>query len=293
MPNRSKPEKPATEISLIKKISKDAEQVSNYLERLDHNPKIYCHRARQRLKQIRAGIQLLRGSSRRDQLRSQIRHCKFVAALISECRDTQVMIDTFDHLLSSSLNHLPALRSSIRRQILKLKRQQEAHTLKDVRESKSAFEHLQSLNRDLAGMKASDINQPLIVENLTRTYKRGRKTFLHLTNKSDSEDFHRMRKELKCLQFQLAAVQNIAGVNFGSLISDLKILGNKLGIEHDLAVFLSKSAELKLDFGKARSTIEKTIYAQQRRYRSVCIKLAGDFFSNRPKTFKEELRLNW
>jgi CHAD domain-containing protein len=236
------------------------------------------HDARKRIKKARAILRLARGPIGKHRADRADRRLRDAARPLSESRDASVLLATFDALTGATGNSPTTETPSEARRFLvdrldKITRRVRAEG-GPVAEAASA---LRSVGRrigrwDLHG----DDSEP--VSGLKRSYKRGRAALGDVLVDPTPESFHRLRKRVKDLGYQLRAV----GGDRGGHASRIDELGQLLGELHDLDVLRSILPRPAL--GPILPKIEERTRDLQR----LALREARQIFLEKPRAFARE-----
>jgi CHAD domain-containing protein len=189
------------------------------------------HQARKRIKKARAILRLARGPIGKGRADKVDRRLRDAARPLSESRDASVLLATFDSLTGSTGNSPPPEAVSEARRFLVDRRDEISRVAQVeggiVAETVSA---LRSIGRRIGDWDLGDDHSDP-VSGLKRSYKRGRAALEAVLDAPTPESFHRLRKQLKDLCYQLQALNGDPGQ-----VSRLDELGQLLGELHDLDV---------------------------------------------------------
>jgi CHAD domain-containing protein len=73
------------------------------------------------------------------------------------------------------------------------------------------------------------------LDGVRKTYRRGRRSMTHAYGDPTIENFHAWRKQVKYLRHQMEILELCGGPAVSRLASDLEVIGEELGMDHDLA----------------------------------------------------------
>lgn len=242
------------------------------------------HEIRVAIKNLRALWRLSVTWGREKAARKRDRALKTAAALLSDARDSQVMLETLDQLAAAS-------RRDFEKEALAAVRERLAGDTPASTEPRPP-EDLAEVFRDdrdrwLALMPKGD--GAMVRAGLVELYRNTRRRGLEAMAEDDPDTWHRFRKWAKYLQYQLTPLP-LEGDDLD--LKELRKLGQTLGNLHDLHVL---DLQLKR-LGKAQGDREAVAVARQVIGRheadlaSDCGKRARRFFALKPKQFRRLLR---
>jgi CHAD domain-containing protein len=236
------------------------------------------HDARKRIKKARAILRLARGPIGKNRADKADRRLRDAARPLSESRDASVLLRTFDDLTGATGDSPQPETVSEGRRFLSDRLDEMTRNLRaeggPVAEATSALRSIhQRIGRwDLRG----DDSEP--VSGLKRSYKRGRAALGDVLVDPTPEAFHRLRKRVKDLGYQLRAV----GGDPGDHASRIDELGQHLGELHDLDVLRSILPR------PASDPILPRIEKRRRDLQRLALKEARPIFLKKPRAFARE-----
>jgi CHAD domain-containing protein len=261
-------------------LIEQTERLSEALASADANLEEAIHEVRKRCKRVRAVARLLRPHAR-ELYRRENAAFRDIARRLSPFRDAHVQVATFEQLVSRApeRERFAALKDlmpgGISRNEEMLKNQLTA-TREDVRAAQKRLEAL----------RISDGPPlPLIGAGLRVSYQRGRRAMVRAYDKPEATAFHKWRKHVKDLGYQMQILRNLWPAVFKRVRGELDMLGDLLGKEHDLTVmrdvivknahgaivqedlqaFLALTEEREFQLQSEAETIGRRIYAERSR----------------------------
>ena len=245
------------------------------------------HAARRELKRVRAVLRLLRGALPHGDYRKGAKALRRAAARLSDSRDSQVLLDTFE-TLAREPDRFPKLRKRLKKNC-----RREARCLADDDSASSARGELRRLIRHVSTLKIPAPGWEAIRPGLDQTYRQGRKDWALARTEPSPEHLHAWRRRVKHLMNQLewlcprwpAGVLKFAG--------QLELLAEWLGDEHDrylLTEFLGNSG--KEASGEAAS-LNRILEADRKRLRARSLKLGALLYRESPSSFAARIGRHW
>lgn len=197
----------------VQKLLKRIMQLSEKVEgELVHDIRVIC-------KRVRAELLLLNSKSKRSRLK---KISKEIGASLSNVRDAEVMLDTFDSLFSGAGNDAA----------IELRRCLESELSNQQIDSDRLVENIKRLKAVLKTCEFTISDWPECSTLLVVAKEKSRKKYQNL-DASDHETYHDWRKVVKAYLYLLKLGHD---VNHKELIQ-IKGLAEKLGLLHDLYVF--------------------------------------------------------
>lgn len=244
------------------------------------------HQARQRLKQIRALLRLLRGH-----LPSQVRDegrewCRRLAGSLASSRDATVLADTLQRLAECSPEaELDPAKWHCR--LLPAPDGEHISPQPDL----EALDKLCEWASQAPLWPLPKAGWRLLAPGLRRTYRAGRRAFRLARDSGQDEDFHEWRKRVKDRWYQLAFLRRMRGGLVRSQLASLRRLAKKLGREHDLTMLVDRLGTLELT-SEVEALIQLARQAQQP-LRRRALRLGAKLYRTAPRQALAELHVCW
>ena len=192
------------------------------------------HKARRRIKKLRALLQLVHGELGHQVYYRQKTALRKMARALSGVRDATVQLKTLASLRQSSSGQIPGKKFIALKQGLLRTLAGRLHRLKSSETLSSA--KLQRLEQGLKCWKIKNIKP----RRLQAGIKKARDRFVAARRQAkqapNDERIHEWRKRTKDLLYQSCFLKSLSPEFFGSFICGLKKLGRCLGDAHDLAM---------------------------------------------------------
>lgn len=194
------------------------------------------HQVRKRCKKLRGLIRLVRPKFEKEYQLENAR-LRDAAAMLSDTRDAQAVIETYDKLLDSFAEEAdPQAFSEIREQLV-----QRRDALGDQHADPQV--KLEDFCRELSAIRERCVHWDLpnrgfdtLKGGLKKTYKRGRKAMKKAAKDPTAKRFHEWRKRVKYHRYQVQLLRDIWQRPMKAYLKELHELSDLLGFEHDLAV---------------------------------------------------------
>lgn len=220
----------------IKRIA--TEEVDSALAQLRDAPEGWdeaIHEARKSFKKIRAVLRLVRDEVGPDVYKKENVCYRDAGRLLSDVRDSAVMVETVDLITDHFDDHLAQDAFDSVRQ--RLQETHESFREKIVEHEAAIAEVIETIE----DARSRIINWPVEQDNfaalyggLRRVYKRGRKRLADAYEEPAPERFHEWRKRVKYLWYHIRILQPIWPDILDELADQLHDLSDYLGDDHDL-----------------------------------------------------------
>lgn len=242
------------------------------------------HQFRKRCKELRAVARLVRpalgpGFGGFNHL------VRDASAQFSASRDAHVMAETIDSLapgtgLSPDLSVIRDRQVAIAAAATMALQQGDERV--DVARRLFATARDEANEWDLPGCTAP------IAEGLERSYRRGRHAFRAAKRKPTDERMHEWRKSAKNLWHHAQLLVAADREAMAALVNDLDSLGDLIGEDHDLAVFIETVGDT--EEGRAACELARK---RQDKVRRTALRLGKQIYRERPDELVERIMAGW
>lgn len=274
------------------------EQIDGAIARLTDpviEPHLAVHEARKHFKKIRALLRLVRlelgGVYRRENALF-----RDLGRSLSQVRDAEAMIETFDKLARRYRPQLDAESRSLLRQALVERRDFVASQVVGLEEQRrAAAETLAAARERLAGWPLAGAGFETVGPSLERIYRQGRDNFRDAYANPDAMHFHEWRKSAKNLWYHLRLLAGAWPQVLGVQRDEAERLTEFLGDEHDLAVLRAtlQSEALGQGLDEARALLDRLAEKRQGELRTEAEPLGARLYAERPAAFRRRLAAYW
>ncbi len=252
------------------------------------------HEVRKRCKEVRAALRLVRGVL--PTYSEENAHYRDAARRISDVRDAQALVETFDEHVTPAAQHGDALTEEALAEI--------RTTLVDRRESVVADQDLQdrleAVRADLVagrdrvgGLPVATEGFDAVAGGLGKSYRRARNRMAEAYEDPDTERFHEWRKRIKYHRYHTRLLRSIWIGPMKARRSELKVLSDVIGDEHDLAVFLDTMHEEELFAPATREILDGVITDRRSQLRRQGRPIGERLFAEPPDTLVARMRQYW
>jgi CHAD domain-containing protein len=253
------------------------------------------HDLRTRCKRLRAIVRLARPA-----MRSAYRHentaFRDLARELGDARDAQVLVETFDDLLTWAAPEADGRSYVAVRAILG---QCALEATKELQET--ADEQGQRVRRGFLDARQRVADWPIdgldskdVVDGVQRNYRQGRKALRDAATSRTAEAFHEWRKLAKYSWYHVQILRPIAQNVLQPTTDAYHELSSLLGSHHDLVVF-ADTIRARPDGIDERSIDELEALAARRRHEleDKALGLAEPLYAEKPKRFGRHLAALW
>jgi CHAD domain-containing protein len=270
------------------------EQIESALELCRHPAKqrgVTVHEVRKHLKKLRAAMRLGIPEVGKNRHTREDRCVRKIGRLVSDLRDAQVRLQTLIQLRDkkakhSSKNHFPRLE-----ELLSLER--ESFSAAFAGWQKQAVPQLERVEARLSKWPLDGLTWKQICAAVCKIYKRGQRGLAKTIDEPEPENFHAWRKRVKDLWYQLRILQPLNHAVLAEMAHDADVLGELLGLEHDLA-FLWARLEKECSDEALRdelAQLEKLIRKRGKRLRTNTLELGRRFYAEPAKAFAKRISI--
>lgn len=243
------------------------------------------HNARTYIKKVRAIIQLASPSMPCPLRESLLAHLREASARTGPLRDSEVRVRTFDLLLEQG-GFSPGEFTSLRNGLADVAKQRR---INDVRQIPRVIRSLASVRNTLPEWPLDSLGSKDLRRRIRRTYRRGRTTLELCATTRTPDDFHRWRKLVKQLWYQLRITAPYWEGNCVELIAETGRIGELAGTERDYTMLRASLSEGPKSKGSA--LLQECISRVLPKLRKEAMDAGEHFYEPRPKAFMTGLDL--
>jgi CHAD domain-containing protein len=250
---------------------------------------VTVHEVRKHLKKLRAAMRLAIGEVGKNRHAHEDRCVRKIGRLVSDLRDAQVRLQTLSQLRDKKAkhkNHFPRLE-----ELLSLER--ESFSAAFAGWQKKAVPQLERVEARLSKWPLEDLTWKQICGAVCKIYKRGQRGLAKTIHEPEPENFHAWRKRVKDLWYQLRILQPLNRAVLTEMAHDADVLGELLGLEHDLT-FLWERLEKECSDEALRdelAQLEKLIRKRGKRLRTNSLELGRRFYAEPAKAFAKRISI--
>jgi CHAD domain-containing protein len=254
-------------------------------------PGAAVHEFRKHIKKLRAALRLVSGEIGKDRHRREDRALREIAKLASDLRDAhvrlQVVVQLRDHFCGAAF-------SKVFRRIEELLSLELASFAAACAgwEAKVA-EQLMAIETRVSSLRLDRLSWKQICTAVATSYRHGRDQLADALKKPTPKNFHKWRREVKDLWYQLRLLSPLNRTVLEEIARDGKTLGDLLGQHHDFAFLLSRLDLERDDEGlrKERAKLKKLIKKRSKSLQRDAAELGRHFYAEPPKAFAKRISI--
>jgi CHAD domain-containing protein len=245
-------------------------------------------------RKFRAALRLVRGAL--STYSAENAHYRDVARRVSEIRDAQALVETFDDHVTPAAGSAATPDEDVLADV----RSELVDRRETVAPEGNVEDRLESVRADLVEGRERVDGLPIATDGFDAvaggprtSYRRARDRMAEAYEEPGRERFHEWRKRVKYHRCHSRLLRNVWVGPMKARRSELKTPSDLIGDEHDLAVFLSVMHEEELFGATTREALEDVVRGRrsqlQRRGRPVGERL----FAEQPDRLVARLRRYW
>jgi len=271
------------------------EQIESALQ-LCRNPAkqraVTVHEVRKHLKKLRAAMRLAIGEVGKACHTREDRCVRKIGRLVSDLRDAQVRLQTFVELRDQAAVKNPQQQLFPRTEELLLL-ERESFSAAFAGWQKQAIPQLERVEARLFKWPLDGLTWKQICCAVGKIYKRGQRGLAKTINDTVPENFHAWRKRVKDLWYQLRILQPLNRVVLAEMAHDAEVLGELLGLEHDLDFLWARLEREGSDeaLRNELAQLEKIICKRGKRLRTNALELGRRFYAEPSKAFAKRISI--
>lgn len=200
------------------------------------------HEVRKRCKKLRGLVRLVRPHMKQSFALENAWY-RDAARELSYARDTQVLVETHDKLVSRFREDGGGF-AEIRSRLLNQRNRVVEGPRRMDRCLQSVVQRMKSGRGRVSRWDIGDDSYAAVSGGLRKTYKRTRKSMEHALGAPADENFHDWRKQVKYHWYHVRVLRPLSEDELGGRTRQLKRLSDLLGDEHDLCVLGQRFSEL-------------------------------------------------
>jgi CHAD domain-containing protein len=270
------------------------EQIESALKLCQHPAKqrgVTVHEVRKHLKKLRAGMRLAIGEVGKNQHAREDRCVRKIGRLVSDLRDAQVRLQTLVQLRAETAKRPGDNPFARIEELLSLER--ESFSAAFAGWQRQAIPQLERVEARLLKWPLEDLTWKQICGAVAKIYKRGQRGLAKTICGPEPENFHAWRKRVKDLWYQLRILQPLNRVVFEEMAHDVEVLGELLGLEHDLDFLWARLEKESGDeaLRDELTQLEKLIRKRGKRLRTNALELGRRFYAEPAKAFAKRISI--
>ena len=259
-----------------------------------HFDQAAVHEARKSVKKTRAILRLAQPKPKGASSRAD-RRLQRVGRALSQVRDADVLLDTFDLLRDRYPARLRGVHfAAVRRELAAMSARTRAHALRgeDVR---AAARELDAARRGVRRWKPQHTGFHALEPGLASAFRRARRALARAEQRPSDESFHTWRRRVKTHWYQMRLLEKIDPRSMKTYARRLKRLEQLLGDDHNLTVlksWLGEVGDLRAHPDR-RQLLGVLIDRLQSQLRLRARSVGKAIYASRPRTFARRLERGW
>jgi CHAD domain-containing protein len=272
------------------------ERIENALECSEdcgHAEAIHC--ARKDIKKVRAVLRLVRAEISQKQFCQLIKLLRETANHLAAPRDAYIKAKTLrdlarhfkGQLAPGALRHVRAeFRNDFDEEMKRFKKEKTTRKVERI---------LHRVAKEVERLSVSGKGWKALSPGVKTAYSQGRCAYQTVLKDSAPENFHEWRKSAKDLWYQVSLLHRVWPEQMDAMASELEMLGECLGDDHDLFVLQQAVEEHCASDGDGRELeiLHGLIAERQRELRAAALALGARFYAEKPSTFCNRLAGYW
>ncbi len=279
-------------------VHEQIDLASEELDRRPIDPITVPHQVRKRCKKIRALIRLAKtGMKNRKTYQQQNRRLRDAARMMSDIRDAQVMINTYDHVMALQRPDIDRRAFGPIRRRLSSRFESLWH---DGASLERSFREIQTSlvkSREcISDALLNDCHETVMYEGLNTTYAKAFQAMSDVFTEPTDEGFHEWRKHVKYHWYHCRLLVDVWNPVFSGRASELHRLEEYLGEDHDLGVFersLTESRKAPPSSDGPSDILIRVIHQRKQMLREAIRPLGSRLFVESPKDFSRRICAYW
>lgn len=243
------------------------------------------HNTRTTIKKVRAIIELTAPCFTRGQRSDLTATLRDAASRIAPLRDSEVLLNTFDLLLEKTIEP-PVYYASLRDGLVDQARQSRSNGSRQI---PHVIRLLKRIHQSIPEWSLNKLTGQDLRRRIRRTYRRGRITLDHSATFGDEEKFHKWRKLVKLLWYQLRLTSRHWPDDAKALMLEIATIGESAGTERDLTL-LSHWLE-KGQKTPSSNLLQEALASLLPQLRKQAISAGNNFYQEKPRQFVSALDL--
>ncbi|MCO5195832.1 MAG: CHAD domain-containing protein [Anaerolineae bacterium] len=254
------------------------------------------HDARKAFKRVRAALRLVRDETGSAVYRRENIVYRDASRRLSGMRDSAVMALTLAKLVAHYADELPDDAFAVT-----YDRIMEMHTMavRTIIDEGTLLDQtaalITSARPRLVALPVTDETFTTVQQGVTRVYRRGRRAMARALQDETPHTFHDWRKRVKYLRYQMGILSNLWPAIIDVLASQLELLSDTLGDEHDLYE-LSQLVQRKFflcDDAVERDHLLALIDRRRRELQMEARPLGARLYAEMPHQFSARMAAYW
>ncbi|GJL60927.1 MAG: CHAD domain-containing protein [Nitrospirales bacterium] len=279
-------------------VNEQIDLASEELDRRPPDPITVPHQVRKRCKKIRALIRLAKtGMKNRKTYQQENRRLRDAARMMSDIRDAQVMINTYDHVMALQRPDIDRRTFGPIRRRLSSRFESVCHDEASLKRSFREIQATLAKSREcISDALVDDCHETVMYEGLNTTYAKAHQAMSDVFTRPTDEGFHEWRKHVKYHWYHCRLLVGVWNPVLSGRASELHRLEEYLGEDHDLGVFersLPESREVPHSSDGVPDMLIRVIHQRKQMLRTAIRPFGCRLFVESPKDFSTRICAYW
>ncbi|QDT40828.1 CHAD domain protein [Gimesia alba] len=270
-------------------------QAIRELKNAEQNPHQMIHEVRKHFKKLRGLIRLVRYGLGDDYARLNVWY-RDAGRRLSRVRDAESMLESLQKLKArfSDLEQTD-LFSEFENRFLARKQKLVEEWIDLDLELQNLAQQLESELEAVASWKIKGKAAKIIRDGLQQTYQRGSEALATLHQSPNDELFHECRKRSKYHLYHMRLINAVWPPMLTARITELDLLNDYLGDDHDLTVMTQLITGEADSFGSSANVEQLLLLIGQQRQtlQAAAFQMADRMFAEKPKAFARRMQGYW
>lgn len=276
------------------------EQIETILKQLSHpdaDQEAAVHNARKSLKKLRALLRLVQNKIGREQYQQENACFRDAGRFLSEMRDAQVRLETLDKLTAHFTDELADDYpfAGLRQTLMSSPVMVQSQPLREQDAVINAVALVKAAEQRVRDWRLAHSDWSMLRSGLKQVYRQGAQRFDKAFENPSVERLHDWRKRAKDLWYFLRLLKPIWPGVMAALDQELKLLGDYLGDDHDLAI-LRQTFTDQPEASDNRRELELLVTLIDRRRSELQLasqRLGQRLYAEKPSAFVKRLETYW
>ncbi len=252
------------------------------------------HRARRRLKRLRALLRVARPGLQAKRYGRENAALRDAARPLSEVRDAGALVAALDKLRDHAKGVEAAPFRAVRKWLEGRRKEVRREVLEERKEPDTVAAALKKARRRARDWDVTGGGWDVVGGGLRQVYRAGRQALRAAQEKTNDETLHEWRKQSKYLRHALELLEPLGDAAVKGARENAHDLGDQLGDDHDLAVLAGLlEGEGGPLAGAAAAALRPLIDRRRAELQREAFSLGADLYRRRPKAFAGRLWPYW
>ena len=248
------------------------------------------HEARKDMKKARAVLRLVRDDLGKETFRSENHRYRDAARLLSDSRDSEVLVETVESLIEEFPDEAVAAAPFLSELDARRERDRNSGNSADDSRLERAARTIEEGGRLIDEWNLTESDWQLFAGGLRRTYRDGRRRLGDVEAEVSPEAVHEWRKRVKDLWYQLRLLRNAWKDGLKAPVKEIGHLAELLGDYNDLSVLID---ELETAADPSLDGLKAVAAGKQAEILEEAIPLGHRIYAEKPRQFTERIAAYW